>query len=107
MTLATQAQELVCTLQSVVSDLDRYGLDYTAKLAGRLRLLVAELQSAVITQHSRPEAERVLANISELMHEVNGAATKGEMAIFADDTLDKYWHLSTVFQESRFAEQTL
>ena len=107
MTLASQAQELVRTMQSVVTSLARYGLDYTGTLADRLRPLVAELQSAIITRRSRPDAERVLADMSELMHEVNGAATKGEMAIFPDDTLDRYWHLSTIFRESRFAGQTL
>ena len=111
MTLATQAQELVRVLQAVVTALDRFERpaqrDYTCALADRLRPLVAELQSAVVSERSRPDAERVLADISELMHGVNGAATKGEMDIFADDTLDRYWHLSTLFQESRFAGQSL
>lgn len=98
-------------LQAVVTALARFDRptqrDYTHSLADRLRPLVAELQSAVVSERSRSDAERVLADISELMHEVNGAATKGDMDIFADDTLDRYWHLSTVFRESRFAGQTL
>ena len=76
-------------------------------MADRLRPLVAEPESTVVSERSRPAAERVLADISELMHGVNGAATKGEMEIFADDTLDRYWDLSTLFQESRFSGQSL
>jgi len=111
MTLTSQAQELVRVLQAVVTALDRFDRppqrDYTHAMADRLRPLVADLQSAVVSQRSRPDAERVLAEISELMHAVNGAATKGEIDIFADDTLDRYWELSTLFQESRFSGQSL
>ena len=111
MTFATQAQELVCVLQAVVSALDRFERpaqrDYTRALADRLRPMVAELQSAVVSERSRPDAERVMADISEMMHGVNGAATKGEMDIFTDDTLGRYWQLSTLFKESRFAAQSL
>jgi hypothetical protein len=111
MTLTTQARELVHVLQAVVTALDRFDRplqrDYTCEMADRLRPLVAELQSAVVSERNRPAAERVLADISELMHGVNGAATKGEMEIFADDTLDRYWRLSTIFQESRFSGQSL
>src|SRR5262245_59183304 len=111
MTLATQAQELVRVLQAVVTSLAGFDppaqRDYTRAMADRLRPLIAELQSAVASERSRSDAERVLADISELMHEVNGAATKGEMDIFTDDTLERYWHLSTLFQESRFSGQSL
>jgi len=48
-----------------------------------------------------------LADLKGLMHEVNGAATKGELDVFSDDTLDRYWKLSTIFQESRFSGQGL
>ena len=110
-TLATQAQELVRVLQAVVAALERFDRlgqrDYTAGLARRLRPLVAVFQSAVIVERSRPAAERALADLKELMHEVNGAATKGEIDIFPDDTLNRYWALSTLFQESRFSGQSL
>jgi hypothetical protein len=98
---------LVRALQAVIAALDRFDRDYTRAMADKLRPLVAELHSAVVSEHSRPAAERVLADINELMHNVNGAATKGEMDIFADDTLDRYWRLSTLFQESRFSGESL
>jgi len=110
-TLATQAQELVRVLRAVIAALDRFDRlgqrDYTTGLAERLRPLLAEFQSAVIEERSRPAAERVLADIKEVMHEVNGAATKGEMDIFSDATLDRFWDLSTLFQESRLSGQSL
>ena len=110
-TLATQAQELVRVLQAVVAALDRFDRlgqrDYTTGLAKRLRPLLAEFQSAVIEERSRPAAEGALADIKEVMHEVNGAATKGEMDIFSDATLARFWDLSTLFQESRFSGQSL
>jgi hypothetical protein len=111
MTLTSQAQKLVRVLQAVVSALDRFDRptqrDYAHAMADRLRPLVTELQSAVVSKRSRSDATRALADINELMHEVNGAATKGEMDIFTDDTLDRFWHLSILFQESRFSGQSL
>jgi flagellar biosynthesis/type III secretory pathway protein FliH len=111
MTLATQVHELVRVLQAVVTALDCFNrpaqCDYTRSMADRLRPLVAELLSAVVSKRSRSDAESALADISELMRDVNEAATKGEMDIFADDTLDRYWHLSTLFRESRFSGQSL
>jgi hypothetical protein len=111
MTLTSQAQKLVRVLQAVVSALDRFDRptqrDYAHAMADRLRPLVTELQSAVVSKRSRSDATRALADINELMHEVNGAATKGEMDISADDTLDRFWHLSILFQESRFSGQSL
>ena len=109
--LATQAQELVRVLQAVVAALDRFDrpgqCDYTTGLAERMRPLLAEFQSAVINERNRPAAERALADIKEVMHAVNGAATKGEMDIFSDATLDRFWDLSMLFQERRFLGQSL
>ena len=110
-TLATQAQELVRVLQAVVTALDQFDRpvrrDYTRAMADRLRPLVVEFQSAVVSERSRLLAERALADIKELMHDVNGAATIGDMDIFPSDTLNRYWNLSTLFQESRFSGQSL
>jgi len=110
-TLATQAQELVRILQAVVAALERFDRpgqrDYTTGLAKRLGPLLAKFQSAVIGERSRPAAEQALVDIKEVMHEINGAATKGEMDIFSDATLDRFWNLSTLFQESRFSCQSL
>lgn len=41
------------------------------------------------------------------MDEVNGAATKGDMALSEDSTLDLFWDLSTLFREARFCGESL
>lgn len=110
-TLATQAKELVCVLQAVVAALDRFDRpgqrDYTTGLAERMRPPLAAFQSAVIKERNRPAAERALADIKEVMHAVNGAATKGEMDIFSDATLDRFWDLSMLFEDRRFSGESL
>src|SRR5262249_37176736 len=106
MTLASEAHELFRVLQAVVTALDRFNApsqrNYTRAMADKLRPLMAEFQSA-LSEHSRSAAEGVLADIRQSMHEVNGAVTKGEMDVFTDDTLDRFWRISTLFQERRFA----
>ena len=111
MSLASQADELLQVLRSAVVCLKQFGhdhqQDYIRSLANRLCPLVAEFEAAVAVEHDRARAERVLSDICEVMQHVNGAATKGEMAIFADDTLARYWALSTIFRESRFSGESL
>ena len=111
MTLATQARELVEVLRSVVAALDRFKRSeqrhYTCSLADRLRPFVAQFESAVVAERNRAGAERVPADIIEVMREVNGAATKGEMDIFGGDMLDRYWDLSAIFRESKFSGDSL
>jgi hypothetical protein len=111
MTLATQAHELVQLLRAVVVALDRFDCyeqrEYTRSLADRLRPFAAQFETAVVSERHRASAERVLADLAQVMDEVNGAATKGEMEIFDDDTLSRYWDLSTIFQDSRFSGQSL
>jgi len=50
---------------------------------------------------------RTMAAIKEVMHEVNGAATKGEMDICAEGVLSRFWDLSTIFQEQRYRDERL
>jgi len=39
------------------------------------------------------------------MYEVNGAAKKGEMDIFPEGLLNRFWQLSTIFQEQRYRDE--
>jgi len=41
------------------------------------------------------------------MYEVNGAAKKGEMDIFPEGLLNRFWQLSTIFQEQRYRDERL
>ncbi len=111
MNLNIEAKNLVTVMWHVIEALDRfhhpYGSSYTVDLAARLRPLVAELDRAVLQSRSREEAAEALRDIKPVMHEVSGAATKGEMEIFKDDTLNRYYELETIFRESRYASQTL
>ena len=63
---------------------------------------------AIDTEHSVSHARDILADIAPILEEVNGAATKGDMAIFPDFALlDRYWDLRTIFQETRYAHETI
>jgi hypothetical protein len=113
MSLHADAQKLVAVLQRVIEALERFrhpsGASYAADMAVRLRPLVADFEQA-IQAHSREAASATLDDIKPLMHNVSGAATKGDLAIFrsySDNTLDRYFQLATIFQESRYAGQPL
>jgi hypothetical protein len=110
-TLQQEAGNLVETLWRVIAALDGYDADdrrdYAKALSGRLRPLVADLDQAVHREKSRSHAEDILFDIAPIMDVVNGATTKGEMDIFDDATLDRYWGLYTIFRESRFLGQQL
>ena len=110
MSLQSEAQKLLVVLQRVIRALERFhhpsGYSYAADVAGRLRPLVAQFEQA-IHAHSRETAAATLDDIKPLMHDVTGASTKGDLEIFSDDTLDQYYQLATIFQESRHAAQSL
>lgn len=111
MTLASEAKELSETLQAIANGLESYDLDsrreYTSKMAQRLRPLVNSFHDIVVVEKSRNDAELQLDEIWELMHNINGAATKGEIDFVSDSVLNRYWELSTIFQEVRYAHEPL
>ena len=110
MSLRTDAQELAAILWCVVDALQRFQdvsrRRYTMELAGRLDPLVRQFDEA-IRHRSRAAATDALDDIKPVIYEVTGAATKGELKIFSDHTLDRYYGLATIFQESRYAAETL
>ena len=109
MTLASQAHELIQVFRKIVSVLDCYDHDgkqnYTRSLTDRIRPLAAQFETAVISERDRVAADGVLANVSEIMREVIGAAS--HMGIPFGDALDRYVELSTLFRESRFSGENL
>ena len=76
------------------------------ELAGRLEPLVRRFDEA-IHGRSRAAAADALDDIKPVIYEISGATTKGELKIFSDDTLDRYYELATIFQESRYAGDAL
>ena len=114
MSLHSDALELLKTLQTVVDALRRFehpnGAPYADDMAARLAPFVSEFERAVVSDRSRSDAADVLDSISPLMDNVNGAATKGDFRIFPDyndQTLNRYWHLKTIFRESKYAGEDL
>ena len=107
MSLDADANQLVAVLWRIIDALESFRDQFTVDMATQLRPLVAEFERAVVHAHSREAASAMFDDIKPLMHEVSGAATKGEMDIFTDDTLDRYYQFATIFQESRYAAQTL
>ncbi|MFM2477799.1 hypothetical protein [Celerinatantimonas sp. MCCC 1A17872] len=111
MTLASEAKELAETLQAIVEGLEGYDLDsrreYSSKMADRLKPLVNSFRELVLVEKSRDSAKLQLDGIKELMHNVNGAATKGEINFVSGSTLNRYWELSTIFQETKYVHESL
>src|SRR3990167_2351252 len=111
MTLASDAIELADTLKCIVKGLEGYDLDsrreYTSKMAQRLKPLVDSFYNLVVFEKSKESAKLQLDEIREIMHNVNGAATKGEIFFVSDNVLNRYWELNTIFQESRYAYEPL
>lgn len=111
MSLQADANQLVAVFWRVIRALENFrhphGASYSADMATQLRPLVVEFERAVVHAHSRETAAAILDDLKPMMHNVSGAATKGELDIFADDTLDRYHELATIFQESRYSAETL
>ena len=108
MTLKRDAHSLVQILRDISRHLERYGDDYTSHLAVMLDPHTEALAMAIDVEHSIPHAREIIADIAPILEEINGAATKGDMSIFPDPSLlDEYWNLRTIFQESRYANETI
>jgi len=111
MNLASEATELVLVLNKIVNGLESYykdsGQEYTSKMAARLKPLVSSFENFVTVEKSKGAAKLQLDEIKDLMHNVNGAATKGEIDFVSADVLNRYWELSTIFQETKFSHETL
>ncbi len=110
MGLREDTQRLLETLQAVAARLGAFRgspvqKEYTDHLQRRLVPLVEDLRLMIEERTDRPEILRAMAEIKEVMSEVNGAATKGEMAIFPEGLLNRFWQLSTIFQEQRYRDE--
>ncbi len=110
MGLRTEAGKLIATLESVATGLAEFRgssvqMEYTRHLHRRLLPLIGELRDHIAAKSERSEALRTMAEIKEVMCEVSGAATKGEMTVGEAGILDTFWHLSTIFQEQRYRNE--
>ena len=114
MSLRTDAFELLATLKDVIAALRRFehpnGAPYAIDMAARLEPVIADFEHAIVESQSKDAAVAALDEIEPLMHNINGAATKGDLRIFPaydDQTLDTFWRLKTIFRESRYAAESL
>ena len=111
MTLREDALQLAKALEDTVSNLEKYGLEnkseYAQKAAQRLKSSVAALNKAIKEEFSREKAHEIITDIEQLMTNINGAATKGDMAFDNNNALNRYWQLKTIFQESRYRGESL
>jgi len=112
MSLRTDAFELLATLKEVIEALRRFehpnGAPYTNDMAARIEPVVADFEHAIVESRSKYAAVAALAEIDPLMHNINGAATKGDLRIFPayqDQPLNTYWRLNTIFRESRYVSE--
>ena len=75
--LTLKATELSGVLHGILRCLGRYDNELGNNYFEILRPLVNEYDEAIFINSSTKEATDVLIQIKELMHNVNGAATKG------------------------------
>lgn len=113
MSLTTDAYRLLEILNHIVDCLDRYAFQnknrYIYRLADEIRGPASAYHKAISVEKSRELAQQLLSKLTEPMEKVDGAATKGEMAIFSenDNSLNEYWRLYTIFRETSYKDQLL
>jgi len=114
MSLRTDAFELLATLKDVVEALRRFehphGATYGVDMAARLEPAIADFEYAIVEIRSKGAAVAALDEIGPLMENINGAATKGDLMIFAgydNQVLNAYWRLKTIFREDRYVADSL
>jgi hypothetical protein len=114
MSLRTDAFELLATLKEVLEALRRFEhpnqVPYATEMIARLEPAVADIEHAIDEARDKDAAVVALDVIGPLMHNINGAATNGDLRIFPghdNHTLDTYWRLNTIFRESRYAAESL
>ncbi len=111
MTLRDDALKLAQALADTVSNLEQYGTEtqsqYAQNAAQRLKPAVAQLNEAINNERSREKAHEIITDIEQLMSNINGAATKGDMTFDNNDALNRYWQLKTIFQESKYRGESL
>ena len=105
MTLAADAKELTECLNLIVAGLESYKEDsrseYTSRMAEYLKPLVTSFNKMVSVDRSKELAELKFDEINDLMHNINGAYTKGEIYFVEEGVLEKYWQYCSIFQESK------
>ena len=69
--------------------------------------MVQAYEESIKIKKSKESAKANLSELSDLMHEVNGAASKGEIDFISPDALDKYWDLKSIFQEIEYRNEPL
>jgi hypothetical protein len=112
MGLRQDAEGLIETLRFVAAGLAAFQgssgqAEYVRHLHRRLVPLIDDLRDQIAQRADRSDILRAMGEIKEVMNEVNGAATKGEMNIFEPGVLNRFWHLSTIFQEARYRDEAL
>jgi hypothetical protein len=107
MSLRKDAVELSKILNQIVASASDSGSAYVAELARGIAENVAQYDRAVFDKCSRVEAGDALAELAEVVNALSAESVKGELDIFKGDLLDRYWRLHTIFQESRYRDQTL
>lgn len=111
MTLRDEAMRLTRALDEILECLKSYDKDerskYTRAKAVELAPCVSAFKEAVNNIRSRESAQRALDDMSELMGEISGAATKGAIDLDSGEALNEYWELRTIFRETRYRDENL
>ena len=113
MSLRNDANTLCNAIEGVLAALDRYGgepgRDFIREMHSRLEPAAKDFRTAVSVDSDRDSAAEILAEIDPIIDSIAAATTKGEIPVFnyRDKNLDLYFHLHTIFRESRFRNSIL
>jgi hypothetical protein len=110
MSLRKDAMELSFALNEIVEGLCSYksGRNKLCRdLASRLAPMVERYDQAVYVRRSRQDAAEAISALSEDLHAVSTASSKGEMDFAFNKAINNYWRLHTIFRESRHREESL
>ena len=113
MSLATDANKLLLSLQAIVSCSENYAIKnqdkYIAGYASSIKSLVSQYESAINISKSKETAKLILSELAPKVEAISMASTKGEMKIFdkTNTALNEYWELYTIFRESKYINENL
>lgn len=110
-TLRHEALNLLHVLKAIDAEIRSYagrtGLPHVAGMSASLESLLPVFEKAVLVDRDRAAANSVFGDIHLIVSEASAQATKGDLPIFSTGRLDRYWELSTIFQETRFRGEAL
>lgn len=107
MSLRMAAIQLSGILNEISATASNSPFAHVTELGREMAQDLARYDKAVFELHSREAASDALEDLADRVNHPSAASTRGELAIFEGDVLDSYWHLRTIFWETKYHDQML